>query len=290
MFDELSGMDLSKIPSRTQNDSSDYSEEENEETNVAIYPNPSNKSYYKIIETLGQGTEKPGKLDKLEVQIQESQETKTIDLPYENPEFSALLQTMKANETSVLYFNETSVKVKLISWVSIKDLLDDGNMIKTITKKGMGYDLIENKDDVKLKIRILAFSKEIYNEEKIVSCELPLISPGLYEILKTMKLLESAQITIKSPYYKSNFPDFPFAEEDVSIEIDVLDLRKVEDMYLDGSFYKKVVIEGEGKNLPNTNASVRIRYKLEIDNKVVLSNFEDSLLQIIMDEDEVPSL
>ena len=52
----------------------------------------------------------------------------------------------------------------------------------------------------------------------------------------------------------------------------------------------KVVIEGEGKNLPNTNASVRIRYKLEIDNKVVLSNFEDSLLQILMDEDEVPSL
>ena len=68
------------------------------------------------------------------------------------------------------------------------------------------------------------------------------------------------------------------------------DLRKVEDMYLDGSFYKKLAVEGEGKNLPNANAIVRIRYRLEIEGKTVISNFDSEYLQIYMDEDEVPSL
>lgn len=37
-------------------------------------------------------------------------------------------------------------------------------------------------------------------------------------------------------------------------------MKKVEDMYLDGSFYKRLLIDGDGKSIPNSNARVYIHY------------------------------
>jgi hypothetical protein len=69
---------------------------------------------------------------------------------------------------------------------------------------------------------------------------------------------------------------------------------KVEDMYLDGTFYKRLVVNGEGKSLPNTNAHVRVFYRLEAgeERRVVMNNFEspDGPFEFIMDGDTVPSL
>lgn len=50
---------------------------------------------------------------------------------------------------------------------------------------------------------------------------------------------------------------------DPVVAVNVLDMQKVEDMYLDGTFYKRLLVNGEGKSLPNTNAIVRVHYHLE---------------------------
>lgn len=294
MFEELSGKNLSEIPRGAHNDSSDVTEEDNEELNTPIYPDPDDKTVYKIILEQGEGTEKPSKLDKLEIQIEKPEETttETLELTNQPESYSKLLRTMKKNELSELHIKEEIYKVKLIDWVSISDILEDGSMIKTILKRGIGYDLIEYKDDVKLNIKVSQLDSVLLNEDRIVSCESPLIPTGLYELLKTMKLLEQASIQIKNSYYKESFPGYGdiLNDTDITLYINILDLKKVEDMYLDGSFYKKVAVEGEGKNIPNSNAIVRIRYKLEIESQAVLNNFDGDLLQIYMDEDEVPSL
>ena len=294
MFDEFSGADFKSIPVNPRKDSSEYTDDGIEELNTPIFPNPSDKSFHKVILEAGDGTEKPGKLDIIDIEIEENSsgvEKKQVKLNEQPANFSLLLQSMKKQEVSQLYFEERIIKVKVLDWVSILDVLDDGTMIKTITKKGIGYDLIDYKDDVKIHLKIFQQDSIIFNEKLTVSCEVPSISAGLFDLLKTMKLLEEASVIITQEYFRDSFSPFTAAQTgDISMEVRILDLKKVEDMYLDGSFYKKIITEGEGKNLPNPNATVRVRYKLEIGGQIVLSNFEEALLEILMDEDEVPNL
>jgi hypothetical protein len=49
------------------------------------------------------------------------------------------------------------------------------------------------------------------------------------------------------------------------VEIEVTDFKKVEDVYLDGSFYKRTLKDGEGKSLPNSNARVKVFYRLLVE-------------------------
>lgn len=292
MFDEFSGIDLANIPRARDNDSSAYTDEDVDEVDKIIHPD-SSKPIFKVIKSLGEGSEKPGKFDSVTVEIQSTEVyEKVLSLPEESEALSSLIQTMKKSETSELHLSDTEqMLIKLKDWVSIKDLTEDGNLIKTIKKRGIGYDLIEYKDDVKLNLRVFTQTKEYINKEEIISCEVPAIPPGLFEILKSMKLLEESEVKVKPEYWKLNLAQLAEIDEDeIFVEIKILDLKKVEDMYLDGSFYKKHVVEGEGKNLPNPNAIVRIWYKLEITGRVVLNNFEGETLEIRMDEDEVPSL
>ena len=294
MFDEFSGSDFKNIPVNPRKDSSEYSDEANEELNIPIFPHPSDKTFYKIILEAGEGTEKPGKLDVVDIEIEESSGEKIkkqVILKEEPANFSLLLQSMKRREISELHIEEHTIKVEVVDWISVSDILDNGSMIKTITKRGIGYDFIEYKDDVKLHIKIFQQDLILFNEELTVSCEAPVIPTGLFELLKSMKHLEEASVEITHEYFIEAFTGCGEAQVGkISMEVRIIDLKKVEDMYLDGSFYKLLLVEGEGKNLPNPNAIVRIKYKLEIGEQVVLSNFEETLLEIHMDEDEVPSL
>lgn len=280
------------IPRNRDNDSSAYTDEEVDEVDKPVHPEP-NKPYYKVIKCLGEGSDKPGKLDLVTVEIQSAEvQQKVLNMSEEPEAWSRLVQTMKMSEVSELHISDEEIfTVKVIDWVSIKDLLDDGNLIKTVKKRGYGNDFIEYKDDVRANIRVFTESGEILNKEEILSCEVPQVPPGLFEILRSMKLLEESIVKVKFDYWKQNLDQLAqVVADEIFVEIKILDLKKVEDMYLDGSFYKKHVVEGEGKNLPNPNALVRIWYKLEIAGKVVLNNFESETLEIRMDEDEVPSL
>lgn len=294
MFDEFSGKDLSNIPRARDNDSSNYSEEEEDKLDIPINPDPNNLSFHKIIKISGEGTEKPGNLDEATIEIDQGPgpAQQLLKLQEQSPEISKLIQSMKKNEVSEFFIDSSSQGTyKLLDWVQIKDILNDGSLVKRVTKPGMGYELIEYKDDVKMHIKVYQGQTDYINTTQIVSCEVPAISGGLFEILKTMKLLEQATIKISNSYFLSNFQNLcEVTKDDIYIDISIEDLKKVEDMYLDGSFYKKYFIEGDGKNLPNPNALVRIHYKLEISGNIVLSNFDEDLLEIRMDEDEVPSL
>lgn len=293
MQDEHSGnAPSSNVPQKIDN-LSDYTEEDVEELNIPIYPDKNNKDLYKIILEIGEGTEKPSELDKVTVVIYENEEklTETLDLSTEDPGFSRLLQSMKKNELSELYFSEKKVKVKLTDWVIITDILEDGSLLKTLLHKGDGYDYVEFKDDVRVKIRIYQGDTEYENSERDYYCEVPQIPTGLFEIVKSMKLKERSTISIKHSYYKANFEGFPEVQEgDVYMEITILKLNKVEDMYLDGAFYRKTVVEGKAGVTPNDNATVKILYKLEILENVVLSNFEEEPVCLRMDEEEMPTL
>jgi hypothetical protein len=296
MFDEFSGTDLANIPRSRRKDSSENTDDEADEVGKPVYPDPSTPEVFKIIHTCGEGNEKPGNLDKVSIELQTPDPIqKLLSLPEESKPFSTLIQSMRKNEVSEFHIQEEPVcTLKLLDWTSIKDLLEDGSLIKTIQKRGLGYDLIEYKDDVRISLKLFTPLQEISSKELELSCEIPLIPSGLFEILKSMKLLEESLIKSSKSRYEESFcpdPNFPpIDSEEIFLELKILDLKKVEDMYLDGSFYKKHAVEGEGKNLPNPNALVRIFYKLEIAGNVVLSNFDEETLEIRMDEDEVPSL
>jgi hypothetical protein len=64
----------------------------------------------------------------------------------------------------------------------------------------------------------------------------------------------------------------------------------VEDLYMDGSFFKRLVVDGAGKNIPNSNARMKVNFRLEVEGRPVAGNWEAEPLHIIMDECEVPSI
>ncbi|CAG9323234.1 unnamed protein product [Blepharisma stoltei] len=175
-----------------------------------------------------------------------------------------------------------------------KDLFNNGTVFKTITKVGFGYDTIEYKDDITIDITVRQEGATVFQEPNLKLVIVPESVPeALIEILKTMKLKEEAQLKIHNKYFRDNFERFmpnPVTDADFLVDIKIIDMRKAEDMYLDGSFYKRTIEEGAGKDLPNTNAHVRVLYKLDIEGETVLTNFDQEPLEIIMDEDEVPSL
>lgn len=289
MFEEFSGRDFNNIPKANRDDSSEYSEEEIEELNTPIFTDEDDKEHYKIILQAGEGKERPGQLD--HVEIEENDEKKKIVLTEIDEKFSQVLRTMKKNEVAEVHLRENIMKVKMLDWISVIDILGDGRMIKTIMKRGLGYDLIDFKDDVELELKIVQENSVLLENTCIVSCETPLIPVGLFELLRTMKLLECSSVLVLHDYFVEAFQGFVQVNPGhITLEIAIKDLKKVEDMYLDGSFYKKIVTEGQGKNLPNPNATVRIKYQLEISGKVVLTNFETDFLEIKMDEDQVPNL
>ena len=278
--------------------------------NEPIYIRKKNKNFFKIIREVGDGYDKPGTIDEVTLKLTEYTEEEPQELPEPTTlrlgsrkllaALEEVITTMRAEETAITEIpselaegTQRKFKLKVISWVSVHDLKADGTLIKRILKKGFGYDRVDFKDDVEVHFKVTQGNKTLLEKQNFKSSVEPENLPeGLIEILKSMKLQEHSQVLIEENYFRSNFKEClsELSEGEICAEVEVVELQKVEDMYLDGSFYKRLIEDGGGKNLPNSNARVRVQYKLEVGSEVVLSNFEEDLLELIMDEDEVPSV
>ena len=209
---------------------------------------------------------------------------------------------MKAEEKVRLFIpqaawdkgDDAMITIELLDFLNVYDLKDDGNLMKKIIRQGFGYERCGYKDEIKINIKIsqgetVLFEAPEYN--MVLNDE----DSALFEILKSMKIKEESECTCKYDYFAANHKTLEGQAElvdqsDPVVYVNVLDMLKVEDMYLDGTFYKRIVTNGWGKSLPNTNAIVRVHYKLETEGKIWYNNFDEEHFTFVMDGDDVPSL
>lgn len=268
------------------------------------------KKLYKVIVAKGSGMEKPGTIDEVTVRWGDAAveelppaQTRLMGEGLLSPGLELILTSMRQDEvceSSIpVDLNEgeaRKVKVQLLAFTHRYDLLGDKALIKRRTKKGFGYEHADLKDDVTFSLEVTSkpSNTSLYSATSLKEVMEPdRITEGVYQVLKSMKLHEEAEIDVEKGYFEVNFKGYGEltpADTHAALTITLLDMAKVDDLYLDGTFYKRTLINGAGKNIPNTNARLRVYYKLEANNRTLIENFGQEPLAVILDEDEVPSL
>jgi FKBP-type peptidyl-prolyl cis-trans isomerase len=210
---------------------------------------------------------------------------------------------MKEGEKAVIFVpgahsssgDDEAVEVELLDFLNVFDLRGDGVILKKVLTRGFGYERCGFKDEVKCSIRLQQDEKVLFESPELTYV-LNNSENLIYEILKTMKIKEEAESTVEFAHFKETHTKFEGeldtdSESGVVVYVNVVDMIKVEDMYLDGTFYKRLLVNGEGKSLPNTNAIVRVYYKLTTGSSTVIDNTGDpEPFQFVMDGDTVPSV
>lgn len=166
-------------------------------------------------------------------------------------------------------------------------------LIKRILQKGTGFDRVEIKDEIKIDIKI--FQNEVVLYEDYAFKTIGSSDSGVFEILKSMKKDEISQVIVKYEYFIENFKKFDprhLINQDIKVDISILELNKIKDLYNDGLFYKKELETGiQQHNNSQLNASLEIKYQVVLENThILITNMEEDNLKIRLDEDEVPSV
>jgi hypothetical protein len=258
-----------------------------------VYLNAS-KTLYKNILRRGDSVSKPGGIDEVTIRRGElegelgAEEVVLLGRRHLPADLETAIISMRKGELCEV-FSESPCQVELIDWVSIHDLKSDGQLIKRILTRGVGYDRVTFKDDVKIDLKIEQGGTVLYEAEGWQTVADPaVVSEGVFEVLKSMKLHEEVRVTVEADFAHKFVGLVERAPALVWVK--VLDIQSVEDLYMDGSFFKRLVVDGAGKNIPNSNARMKVNFRLEVEGRPVAGNWEAEPLHIIMDECEVPSI
>lgn len=296
---------LSRTPSQVSFTSDNEAPEDPMHTPIYL---EKKKRHHKIITQLGEGVDKPGPICEVVIRLadltnsdQELAQEQEIKLG--SGVLPDLLEkaivTMRKNEiceVNIASGRERAASkyiVHLVSWTTVYDIKGDGIYIKRIYRRGFGYERADLRDELLINCKITCseitlFDKQDWN----VVMDPTDLGDGLYDILSSMKLQEHSNTIVSASTFKSSFCKYVSDVEissDVYIDTELKDMKKVDDLYLDGTFFKKTLVEGDGKSIPNSNARLKIFYSINIQNETVLSNFEKEALDMILDECEVPS-
>ena len=171
------------------------------------------------------------------------------------------------------------------------DVYSDGNIIKKLVKPGQGQ--ITKRDDVTVKIEIKQGSSEIFQDDHLVlSLEVQFVPQALIDLLCSMQNSEISEVTVKANYFKEHFSDYVpdvITEEDLTVTIEVKGIKKIEDLYNDQSAYLRIV-ETTNEQTCEENTRALVHYKLEINKYLYLNNTEQVPLQVVINDQRVPTV
>ncbi|XP_022137935.1 70 kDa peptidyl-prolyl isomerase-like [Momordica charantia] len=158
--------------------------------------------------------------------------------------------------------------VELLSWHSVKDICQDGGILKKILVKGDGWDKPKDIDEVLVIYEarledgtLISKSDGVeFNVEKGYLC------PALATSVKTMKKGEKVLLTVR-PRYAFGESGRPAAGEEgavppnatLKITLELVSWKAVIDITKDKKVLKKTLKEGEGYEQPNDGAVVQVK-------------------------------
>lgn len=265
-----------------------------------VYLGRKREKFFKIIVERGEGIDKPGTLDEVVMRYCEFSENlsdfqfTTIRMGLGNlPDYIEKgVISMKVNEIIDLHVPETMTetepkifRIELQSFINIHDLHANGMLIKKVLKKSREIDRINYKDEVKFSLEITQGTSTLQPKvEKFVIIGISDCDEGLTEILKTMKLSELSEVTINFSYFCSKFHYKTISTEPPIVKLEILELVKLTDVYVNGGFFKRTLIEGSGST-PYPNSQVEFEYTLEYNDQK-----QQGTITAYLDECAIPSL
>lgn len=265
-----------------------------------VYLGKKREKFFKVIVERGEGIDKPGTLDEVVLRFCEFSENlsdsqfQTIKMGLGTlPDYLEKgVISMKINEIIDLHVPEKMtktepkiVRIELQSFINIHDLHANGMLLKKVLNKSKEIDRINYKDEVKFSFKVVQ-GLEILLEKntKAMIVGVTECCEGLVEVLKTMKLNEISEVTVKFEYFCQKFGYKTVTNEDPVVRLEILELVKLTDVYVNGGFFKRTMSEGEGSN-PYPNSLVEIEYLLEY-----LDVKKQGVITAYLDECLIPSL
>lgn len=201
--------------------------------------------------------------------------------------------------------------VKLHDWVTRHDINGDGLLIKTIHRRGGGFDRPTACDEVLLDLKMHQKNGVVHLEYKDKTCPLKdkkQIPATVRTILEAMKTGEKASVMVQPAHFLHYDRDlrglppgeggYPEIDEDqlLLIDVELKGVVSITDVYRDGSAISKILKKVERGSAefstasPFADSKVAIKLKLEVGETTVFDNLssdvEDAKPPFVYDMDE----
>mmetsp|Transcript_26214 Transcript_26214/g.56873 ORF Transcript_26214/g.56873 Transcript_26214/m.56873 type:complete len:609 (-) Transcript_26214:472-2298(-) len=152
-------------------------------------------------------------------------------------------------------------EVELFHWKSIKDIMGDGGIIKTVVTKGEGYKKPQEDDEVTITYKATLPDGTTKEETEVTfPIQEGRLCPGMKDVLLTMQAKEAVSCVLKGAYTQADGSGLGLeAGGEVKLDLTLNKIISIEKVEADGSVTKKTLEEGEGWNRPNEGASVGVR-------------------------------
>lgn len=156
-------------------------------------------------------------------------------------------------------------EVELFSWKSVKDIMGDGGVIKTVLEEGGGWETCKEPYEavVSYKARVAGCEAPFAEAEGVVfTVSEGHLVPGIKEAVRTMKKGDKVQLKLKPQY---GFGEAGSAEHgvppnaDLEVELTLAKWHKVEDVTDDGLVVMKLLhTDDDQYEKPNEGAKVTV--------------------------------
>ncbi|EFJ16354.1 hypothetical protein SELMODRAFT_445274 [Selaginella moellendorffii] len=194
-------------------------------------------------------------------------------------------------------------EVELLTWASITDVLKDGGIVKKVVSEGHKWETPKDSDEVT--VRFTATLQDGTLVEKTPAKGVTIcprdgfFCPAIGKAVRAMKHGEQALLTVT--------PQYGFAEQGrkatrsgayvppyatLTVDIELLEWRTVDDVTDDRRVVKKILVAGEGQTKPNDGALVRVKYEARLLDGTVFERKgygQDDLLEFTIGEEQAVS-
>ena len=191
-------------------------------------------------------------------------------------------------------------EIKLVDWIVRHDIQGDGLLVKTLHQRGRGFDRPGKDDFLECNVKIYQREAVFFEQQNMkgkVSDE-SVFPMTVRAILESMKRGEKITCLVQPAYFihldtalRTRFPDI---DEDklLQIDIELLHLRPITDIYADQSSYWQTLQAGDTGNTasPFNDCKVLLHIKLEIDGQCKFDNFNSEPLLYDLEEYQMPAV
>ncbi|KGN57238.1 70 kDa peptidyl-prolyl isomerase [Cucumis sativus] len=188
--------------------------------------------------------------------------------------------------------------VELLSWHSVKDICQDGGILKKILVKGDGWEKPKDLDEVLVRYEARLENGTLISKSDGVefTVEKGYFCPALATAVKTMKKGEKALLTVR-PQYGFGESGRPVSGEEgavppngtLQITLQLDSLKTVTEITKDKKVLKKTQKEGEGYEQPNEGAVVQVKLTGKLGDGTIFTKKGDDerTFEFKIDEEQV---